>query len=347
MVFIPKDKVSNEQIKIAIIASQITYREDIIFLSTTNITVHKVIQNPKKIKSLGDIFLKSKTLSSSKTFISGEQLQDNLQINYNDAVKTLQTQPGVSSSGNSIDSALFIQGGSGEEWVGIFDNIYIFTPLRWNGAVSMFNPLIINHINFYTGGFPVFYGNALSGVLDVSSLIPDKQRWRFYGNIDNGIEFLSHGPIGKKISTLVYIRRTWIDLLQTLFPEASLLSPGGASGGIVQAPYILDSLIKFNFDLNPQTTMSTFFYFSREGLDLDVNQVSARPANPNQEEGTSTQFFYEEDNFIVSLSLEHSFSSLNVLKATAGYTPRILYYRQNDNGIRGTQQPTHQSFFSI
>ena len=333
VIIIPKQEVSNHQIALVILSPHIAYRETTLTLTPHQITTHQVKISKKKIKQFRDLNLHAKSKTTSQQFISREKLADNLQVNFNDVVKTLQTQPGVSSSGSSIDSALFIQGGSGEEWIGIFDNIYILTPSRWGGAVTMFNPLVIDNINFYTGGFPAYYVNGLSGVLEVSLLSPDRQRWKFYGNLDNGLEAMAHGPMGKHSGALIQVRRTWIDFLQTFFPNASIFTEGGGGDGIVQAPYILDGLIKFKFDLSPATSLSTLFYLSQEGLDLDLNQVATRVADPNQNDN-ETRFSYQENNFIAALTVEHQFSSFDILKTTLGYTPRFLEYRQNDNGIR-------------
>lgn len=334
-----ENQVSNGEIKIAIISPQINYQEITIALKAGEMTLHQVKLKKRNLKELRDITIRSKTKTVSQKFISKEELADNFQVNYNDIAKTLQTQPGISSSGSSTDSSLFIQGGGGEEWVGIFDNVYILTPTRWGGAVSMFNPSVIDNVSFYSGGYPSKYANGLSGVLDISVLSPNPNKWQFYGVIDNSVEFIAHGPINKNVGSLVQIRRTWIDFLQELYPDAPIFIESGGGDGIEQAPYILDGLSKFQFQLADDTTLTFLLYGSMEGLNLDLNYVIVN--NPNQT-GEESRFSYEENNFIASLSLQHFFSSLNSLNITAAYTPRFLHYRQNDNGIREVDNKVRQ-----
>jgi hypothetical protein len=64
----------------------------------------------------------------------------------------MQAMPGVSSSGGTFDSRMYIQGGDAYEWIAAMDGVFIMNPTRWGENISMFNPNIVDTIDLYTAG---------------------------------------------------------------------------------------------------------------------------------------------------------------------------------------------------
>ncbi len=83
-----------------------------------------------------------------------------------DVTRTLQTLPGVVSE-SDFSGRMYVRGGRSDENVVLLDRIYIYEPYHLNGLVSIFNPDLIRDIEFYAGGFPAKYGQALSAVIEV------------------------------------------------------------------------------------------------------------------------------------------------------------------------------------
>ena len=330
---IKDEYISNGKIKVTIFSSRIEYMEKTLSFDPEQETTIYVSMKERNIKETDPVLVKAQNQGPSQRNFSKNEIKQNLQINRNDAIKTLQSQPGVSHSGDSTDASLIIQGGSGEEWIGFLDHVFLVAPTRWGGAVSIFNPTVIENIGFFTAGYPAAYGNALSGILDVSLLTPDKSKWHFYGAIDSGAEFIAHGPLGKNKNAgmLLQVRRTWVELLQRLFPRLFLRS---GERGIQQAPFILDGILKFHFDLSPESQIKFLFYGSWEGLDVDTDKLANQLRNPNLDEGERSNFKYTQYNFITSLTHDYYFRGENRLNTTFAFTPRDNRYSQNDDGSR-------------
>jgi hypothetical protein len=85
-----------------------------------------------------------------------------------DVLRTIQTLPGVVSPADHW-GRVYVRGGRSSENLVILDRIFIYEPYHLGGAVSIFNPELIDHIEFYAGGFPAKYSQGLSSVLRVFS----------------------------------------------------------------------------------------------------------------------------------------------------------------------------------
>ena len=58
-------------------------------------------------------------------------------------------------------------GGSAYEMMNYYDRILLFNAYVWGGMMSVYNPDVVQSIDFYSGAFPAEHGNAMSGVMDV------------------------------------------------------------------------------------------------------------------------------------------------------------------------------------
>ncbi len=84
------------------------------------------------------------------------------------------------------------------------------------GPVSAMNPNILKNSDFLTGAFSAEYGNASSGVFDLSMRTGnrDKHEFTFQMAAFSGIEAMAEGPLGKKGgSYLVALRNSFIVLI--------------------------------------------------------------------------------------------------------------------------------------
>ena len=309
---------------------EISFQEDI------TLTLKK---KKKDLKTITSVKVTGKNYKRTEQKISKKELQQNIQFNLGDVVKTLQTRPGVSSSGSSFSSDMYIQGGSGEEWVGILDHIWILQPRRWNGRISMFNPLTIESIDFYTAGYPSSVAQGLSGVLWINTLKPNSQKWDFYFAFDAGLEAMAHGYITKDLSVFFNIRRLWLDLAIDIFQ-----SSGDREGEKFKNPYLLDGMAKVIWDINKYNHLQFLFYFSDEGLDnvseFANSSISATPS-PNaggqvQEDedkdktlSSSTTFYDTHLTFALKYTLR--FSSKNYLVFNNAILPQFDIVKQLDN----------------
>ncbi|MGY8909187.1 MAG: TonB-dependent receptor [Flavobacteriales bacterium] len=96
-----------------------------------------------------------------------------------DVLGALQTLPGTAA--NPEDERLFVRGGNADETQIFIDGMRVFTPYSptSNNAPTRgrYSPFLFKGITFSTGGYSAEYGQALSGVLDLTTIDkPDQEK---------------------------------------------------------------------------------------------------------------------------------------------------------------------------
>ncbi len=96
-----------------------------------------------------------------------------------DVLGALQTLPGTAAAAE--DGRLFVRGGDAEETQIFIDGVRVFTPYSPspNNAPTRgrYSPFLFKGITFSTGGYSAEYGQALSGVLDLTTTDkPDQEK---------------------------------------------------------------------------------------------------------------------------------------------------------------------------
>jgi len=102
---------------------------------------------------------------ASAHFLEQRQMED-LTGSAEDILRTIQTLPGVVSPAD-FTGKVYVRGGKSRENVVVMDRVFIYEPYHLGGVVSIFNPELIDHVEFYAGGYPAKYGMATSAILRV------------------------------------------------------------------------------------------------------------------------------------------------------------------------------------
>ena len=130
------------------------------------------------------------------------------------------------------------------------------------GPISILNSNLLTNSDFYTGAFPAEFGNALSGVFDLSMRNGNNEiREHLIQMGFNGFELGTEGPISKKnkSSYIINYRYTMMELMDKL----GLYDVGGI-------PIYQDISFKFNF---PFTKFGSFSIFGIGGIsEMDLNE---------------------------------------------------------------------------
>ena len=126
------------------------------------------------------------------------------------------------------------------------------------GPVSAINPNVLKNSDFFTGGFPAEYGNALAGVFDLGLRSGNRDKHEFTAQIGafSGVEAMAEGPMGKGGSYLIAGRYSLIGLVGS-----------SGAGGTAAVPNYKD--LSFNINL-PKTQLGRFSLFGIAG-DSDIN----------------------------------------------------------------------------
>jgi len=152
---------------------------------------------------------------TSKIVMSSEELR-RAPGTQGDTLKAIQSMPGVVTAveGTGI---MYIRGSEPNQSIIWVNRARIGYLYHFGGLHSTISPLLVRDFNMFLGGFPVEYGDALGGALDVKLRTPKKDRWHQYysvGTYDASV--VLEGPIGKKNgkdSMYVSARRSYIDAI--------------------------------------------------------------------------------------------------------------------------------------
>lgn len=134
-----------------------------------------------------------------------------------DVVKTLQMQPGV-SDGLEGFAGMYVHGGNSDENLYMIDNIPVYSVNHFAGLFSAFNVDALRYIDFFKSSVPAKYDGRLSSFLDVRTRSGSREG--HHGSAKLGLTsgaFNIGGPIGRKTTYNVALRRSWYDVLTVPF----------------------------------------------------------------------------------------------------------------------------------
>lgn len=136
-----------------------------------------------------------------------------------DISRVVQSFPGVASTA-AFRNDLMVRGGGPSENRFFLDGVEIpninhfSTQGASGGPVGIINPDFIREVNFYSAAFPAARGNALSSVLDFKLQDGNKEKFTLRGVVGaSEVGVSANGPIGKKTTYLVSVRRSYLQFL--------------------------------------------------------------------------------------------------------------------------------------
>lgn len=185
------------------------------------------------------------------------------------------------------------------------------------GPVTMLNNNQLANSDFMTAAFPAEYGNALSGVFDLSLRNGNADRHEFLGQVGfNGLEFGAEGPISRKnrSSYMVNYRYSTMGLAK---------AAGFDFGTGAAVPEYQD----LSYKINLPTKKGAFELFGMMGKsDIELLGSEQDLENGSDLFGNETEDIYNSNKLMVNgLSYRHNLSSKAFLKFTMGY----VYTREN------------------
>lgn len=149
---------------------------------------------------------------------------------FDDPARYIMSQPGIAGD-NDQGNGLSVRGNSPNGILWQLEGLEIVNPnhtpnagtfsdriTQNGGGVNILSVQLLDASNFYAGAFPVEFGNALSGVMDMKLRNGNNQKHEFTGQAGLiGIEMASEGPLPTKgASYLVNYRYSTVSLLQKM-----------------------------------------------------------------------------------------------------------------------------------
>jgi outer membrane receptor protein involved in Fe transport len=87
-----------------------------------------------------------------------------------DSLRAVARLPGA--AGNGLSARSHVRGGELDETLVRLDGLRLFDPFHlkdFQSVFSVIDPRLIQSMDVYTGGFPVMFGDRMSGVIDLDS----------------------------------------------------------------------------------------------------------------------------------------------------------------------------------
>ncbi len=118
------------------------------------------------IEKIGEKVIKKNETDLSVQRLSMRQLEVMPKGVETDVFRSLQTLPGVRSTGD-VSARYYVRGGTSDQNLVLVNGITVYNPFHALGLFSVIDPDMINSIEFYKGGFSAQYDDRLSSVLDI------------------------------------------------------------------------------------------------------------------------------------------------------------------------------------
>lgn len=180
-----------------------------------------------------------------------------------DISKVIQSLPGVTST-PAFRNDLIIRGGAPNENRFYLDDIevpninHFSTQGSTGGPVGMLNVTFIKEVDFFSGAFPANRGNSLSSVFNFRQRDGASDKFRFTGTVGSSdFGLTAEGPLSKKTTMLVSVRRSY---LQLLFKAI----------GLPFLPTYNDMQVKFKYKPNDKNEISYIFLGAIDQFSLDT-----------------------------------------------------------------------------
>ncbi len=220
-------------------------------------------------------------VAASRYALSREAVASNSSLEQNDiefapvlgedAIRVANRLPGMATNG--VSSRSNVRGGEVDEMLVRFDGLRLYDPFHlkdFQGIFSTVDPRIVSSMDVYTGGYPAVFGNKMSGVIDVVTMAPPKDRYHELGLSFFNTSFLSSGVFADdKAEWVVSARRSNLDILYNTFSKQP------------ERPGYKDTFAKISYNVNDQFAISGNVLYSSDDISLsdDVDREERAQAD--------------------------------------------------------------------
>ncbi len=206
----------------------------------------------------------SRSVSATHTVFTSEDI-DYLPDFGDDALRAVSRLPGTTTNGISARSN--VRGGEVGETLVRFDSLRLYEPFHLKEFQSIFStvdPRVVNSMDVYTGGFPAAFGDRMSSVIDVASLLVSEDRYTEVALSFFNTSILSTGKFdGGDGEWVASFRRSNLDVLFDAYSDQA------------GQPRYVDAFAKLSYALNDRLRVTgNYLYFADDTslADLDLSR---------------------------------------------------------------------------
>lgn len=180
-----------------------------------------------------------------------------------DLYRAIAVLPGT--SGGDFSAAFNVRGGFHDEVLARIDGVEVFEPFHlkdFQGVFSILDPQVSDGVDLVPGGYPVEYGDRMTGVLDMTTARPTELRTSVgvsFSNIWAGTAGTFADGRGRWLGS---VRRGFLDLVLALTSEEE------EEGDEDPKPRYWDLFGKLDYDLTDSQSMRLEMLGSEDTLDF-------------------------------------------------------------------------------
>jgi outer membrane receptor protein involved in Fe transport len=186
---------------------------------------------------------------------------------YGDALRVIESLPGVARA-PLLGGALMVRGGYPADTAIHFEGVPIPVLYHFGGFTSVVNSAFIENITFMPGGFPVRYGNATAGIVDVQARALDEKTFVTHVDVDLfDFGFFFGGHVTPKLGDVLDLPELRVGFAgrrsHAEIPANLVLSGAQAFGAalpFLPVPLYYDYQLKVESDVTSSSTLSLFLF---------------------------------------------------------------------------------------
>jgi len=219
----------------------------------------------KEITVTAEEEARPETAASSRQKLSGAEIKALPGI-FEDVSRAIQVIPGVASSGD-FKNDIMVRGGSPAENLFMLDFIQIpglshFGSQNSSGGgfFGLINANLVKSVEFFSGGFPAYYGDKLSSITRI--MLREGDRARIRGGLNLSLFGLSgtiEGPLfGHGGSWILSLRKDYFSAI-----------PKDMTLDLTVVPDFADAQMKAVIDISPNLQFSLLGLAAQDDLDIE------------------------------------------------------------------------------
>lgn len=279
------------------------------------------------------LFRRTNTLAQ---YIDRDQIH-NTPHTADDLFRTLDTIPGVAT--NDYAAQFNIRGGSYREVLVTLDGVELLEPFHLkgfaDGVFTIVDPHIIDGLDLSAGGFTAEYGNALSGVLEMSTITPSQHANSVEISL-SGLNARTQNSFANGLGHYLFsARRGYLDIVMNLAEEDD---PEEQETNDIA---YWDAFGKITYALNSRHSLSASILATGDGFDEEENEDGAYELSNATDENAYTWLGLNSiwtdaltSRTVVSYTNRHS---ENDSYSTGG---DVQYRLRDDRAFRKTASPS-------
>ncbi|MBM3295610.1 MAG: TonB-dependent receptor, partial [Candidatus Aminicenantes bacterium] len=218
----------------------------------------------KEVTVVADAFTRTETDASSRRELSGQQVRE-IPGTFEDITRAIQVLPGVAATGD-FKNDLIVRGGSPAENMFMIDMVQVpglshfGSQNSGGGAMGLLGASVVQDLEFFSGGFPAYYGDKLSSVTRVR--LKEGDRKRLHGQAAFsllGAGLNAEGPLfSERGSWLVSGRKDYFSVI-----------PRDWTIDLTVVPDFEDVLAKAAYDITSAVQVSILGLYARDSLHIE------------------------------------------------------------------------------